>query len=387
MRQREPARRAASEDRRSDGQTTEDTSASTSSATTAQSSFDDRSPSSSSSRSRPFFSTPPFLRRQERTETMVDPPSPNLLAVPPPLVGQQQPQQHRDHGLRTPPAPPNAADASTTSELSHRMATEMPEYLAPPFRNPMIARAHTDPASLYNDPAAAAAAATAAGAAAASAAGYYLPHLQDACSSSSSRHWSPRQRQQPSSPPPAYSEAIKEVTFSTEFLNECVRIYVGSKLILQFSCSPHQKSFLNAVLYYVCLQPPATLFASSSLDAAGAPPSYEEALCSARSASVRLPPHHRPPHVSFQQLMQQQQQQLQPRSLSEERTMSTSGTHSGWASSTPSRTASNSGRFSSRPLIRSSRAEEIPDVYWEQAARELDFCTCRKCQVSCRVFH
>jgi hypothetical protein len=27
------------------------------------------------------------------------------------------------------------------------------------------------------------------------------------------------------------------------------------------------------------------------------------------------------------------------------------------------------------------QAEDIPDIYWEQAARELDFCTCRKCQV------
>ena len=38
-------------------------------------------------------------------------------------------------------------------------------------------------------------------------------------------------------------------------------------------------------------------------------------------------------------------------------------------------------RNSTRQLTRSSRAEEIPDIYWEQAARELDFCTCRKCQV------
>ena len=35
-----------------------------------------------------------------------------------------------------------------------------------------------------------------------------------------------------------------------------------------------------------------------------------------------------------------------------------------------------------RNLVRSTRVEEIPDIYWEQAARELDFCTCRKCQVS-----
>ena len=27
-------------------------------------------------------------------------------------------------------------------------------------------------------------------------------------------------------------------------------------------------------------------------------------------------------------------------------------------------------------------AQDIPDIYWEQAARELDFCTCRKCQVT-----
>ena len=38
-------------------------------------------------------------------------------------------------------------------------------------------------------------------------------------------------------------------------------------------------------------------------------------------------------------------------------------------------------RNAARQLTRSSRAEEIPDIYWEQAARELDFCTCRKCQV------
>ena len=38
-------------------------------------------------------------------------------------------------------------------------------------------------------------------------------------------------------------------------------------------------------------------------------------------------------------------------------------------------------RVGQRQLTRSSRVEEIPDIYWEQAARELDFCTCRKCQV------
>jgi len=31
-------------------------------------------------------------------------------------------------------------------------------------------------------------------------------------------------------------------------------------------------------------------------------------------------------------------------------------------------------------------AEDIPDIYWEQAARELDFCTCRKCQARYRQY-
>ena len=33
------------------------------------------------------------------------------------------------------------------------------------------------------------------------------------------------------------------------------------------------------------------------------------------------------------------------------------------------------------PFLARSTAQDIPDIYWEQAARELDFCTCRKCQV------
>jgi len=43
-------------------------------------------------------------------------------------------------------------------------------------------------------------------------------------------------------------------------------------------------------------------------------------------------------------------------------------------------------RHAARQLTRSSRAEEIPDIYWEQAARELDFCTCRKCQARYRQY-
>ena len=56
----------------------------------------------------------------------------------------------------------------------------------------------------------------------------------------------------------------------------------------------------------------------------------------------------------------------------------TSSTGMGDTQSTLNMTSSNQR---SRQLTRSSRAEEIPDIYWEQAARELDFCTCRKCQV------
>ena len=100
-----------------------------------------------------------------------------------------------------------------------------------------------------------------------------------------------------------------------------------------------------------------------------APPSYEEAL-SSTITSLRL----------GQPFMASGY-----RSLSEERPM-------GHPSPPPpfrGRNNSSSGNnfrtgsgLNSRPLTRSSRAEEIPDIYWEQAARELDFCTCRKCQVS-----
>ena len=93
-----------------------------------------------------------------------------------------------------------------------------------------------------------------------------------------------------------------------------------------------------------------------------APPSYEEAL-STQTSSLRL----------------------NPRSLSHDEA---SGSHP--SPPPPFRGRSNVNQFASslsvpspRPsrLTRSSRAEEIPDIYWEQAARELDFCTCRKCQV------
>ncbi|XP_059086887.1 uncharacterized protein LOC131883420 isoform X2 [Tigriopus californicus] len=267
-RRREKAepRRAISEDRRSDGQTTEDTSASTSSATTAHSSFDRPSPSS---RPVSFFSTSPFLRRQERLE--IDLPSPNLLTVPPvfPDVPRGS-SSTRDHGLRTPPAPPitlphanripdfqGMNNFDRPSEYhTHRMAHELPEYLAPPPRAAVLGRAHTDPTSLFAD--------------------------------DSSRIFG-----HPTSPPPTYSDVLKQ----------------------------------NRL----------------------APPSYEEALC-ARVSDMRL-------------------RQTPMRSHSEERTLPT-----------------RSRRATARPLTRSSRAEEIPDIYWEQAARELDFCTCRRCQARYRQY-
>jgi hypothetical protein len=85
------------------------------------------------------------------------------------------------------------------------------------------------------------------------------------------------------------------------------------------------------------------------------PPSYEEAL-SSRVSNLRLT----------------------NRSQSEERTMATGGGHS--TPPPPFRLRNNMSGTSSRMLTR-TRAEDIPDIYWEQAARELDFCTCRKCQV------
>eukprot|EP00093_Oithona_nana_P014695 14695.XXX_389920_391757_1 [CDS] Oithona nana genome sequencing. len=90
-----------------------------------------------------------------------------------------------------------------------------------------------------------------------------------------------------------------------------------------------------------------------------APPSYEEALSSRMLTSLRIGP------GGF-------------RSLSEDR-----------ATNHPSPPPPFRGRNSSgniRPLTRSSRVEEIPDIYWEQAARELDFCTCRKCQARYRQY-
>ena len=108
-----------------------------------------------------------------------------------------------------------------------------------------------------------------------------------------------------------------------------------------------------------------------------APPSYEEALSSRVVTSLRLASQQHGGHSSaLASTTSSGGPGGQIRSLSEDR-----------ATSHPSPPPPFRGRNSSgsnlRPLTRSSRVEEIPDIYWEQAARELDFCTCRKCQVGC----
>ena len=84
------------------------------------------------------------------------------------------------------------------------------------------------------------------------------------------------------------------------------------------------------------------------------PPAYEEVL-----KQPRMPP------PSYEEAQ---------RSASEERAGAGGpGRRGGCPTARPGR----GGRGLSR-----TAAQDIPDIYWEQAARELDFCTCRKCQVS-----
>ena len=112
-----------------------------------------------------------------------------------------------------------------------------------------------------------------------------------------------------------------------------------------------------------------------------APPTYEEALNSRLADQHRIPTSSRarPPHLHHGHHLA-----ASPagnvRSLSEERTLPTAGAAAAVAGAAG---ATSSGGLRGRRayMVRSSRAEEIPDIYWEQAARELDFCTCRKCQV------
>merc|ERR1712223_1795628 len=107
------------------------------------------------------------------------------------------------------------------------------------------------------------------------------------------------------------------------------------------------------------------------------PPTYEEVLSTRMVTSLRLASQQH--HSSALPGTSSGGPGGQIRSLSEDR-----------ATSHPSPPPPFRGRNSSgsnlRPLTRSSRVEEIPDIYWEQAARELDFCTCRKCQARYRQY-
>jgi len=108
------------------------------------------------------------------------------------------------------------------------------------------------------------------------------------------------------------------------------------------------------------------------------PPAYDEVLKQPRP----------PPPTYDEAQMFQRSPNCQERSASEERGMA--GTRRGFAHSPhslPGSRASSTPRHGrgQNPLARAP-AQDIPDIYWEQAARELDFCTCRKCQARYRQY-
>jgi len=108
------------------------------------------------------------------------------------------------------------------------------------------------------------------------------------------------------------------------------------------------------------------------------PPAYDEVLKQPRP----------PPPTYDEAQMFQRSPNCQERSVSEDRAISgnrRSFTHSphslpGSRSSSTPRHGRRQGALSRAP------AQDIPDIYWEQAARELDFCTCRKCQARYRQY-
>ena len=126
----------------------------------------------------------------------------------------------------------------------------------------------------------------------------------------------------------------------------------------------------------------SALLLQSSPCRRSAPPTYEEALNSRLADQHRIPTSSRArPHPHHgHHLAASPAAAASVRSLSEERTLPTAGAAAAVAGAAG---ATSSGGLRGRRayMVRSSRAEEIPDIYWEQAARELDFCTCRKCQV------
>jgi len=108
------------------------------------------------------------------------------------------------------------------------------------------------------------------------------------------------------------------------------------------------------------------------------PPAYDEVLKQPRP----------PPPTYDEAQMFQRSPNCQERSVSEDRASvgyRRSFTHS--PHSLPGSRASSTPRHSrGGASLARAPAQDIPDIYWEQAARELDFCTCRKCQARYRQY-
>lgn len=108
------------------------------------------------------------------------------------------------------------------------------------------------------------------------------------------------------------------------------------------------------------------------------PPAYDEVLKQPRP----------PPPTYDEAQMFQRSPNCQERSASEDRAGGgnrRSFVHS--PHSLPSSRSSSTPRHGrGQGSLARAPAQDIPDIYWEQAARELDFCTCRKCQARYRQY-
>jgi len=382
-RERGEPRRAASEDqrKRDRGSTAEDNEKTiderTSSAgveAIASTSSLDFDVTSTTSQRRLGWRLKPSVRRQARLELDVPSAANSGVTVSGggpsnSIAGSTSPSGSRDHGLRTPPGPPTmppscpggpslpgtVTSSSTPSSLSHArqsigvrrpttlhhasdptvqnsqryathmMASDMSGLLAPPSRSGALYRAHTDPTS-------------------------------------SNSNYECNQQKTPNSPPPTYEEVMKQAKMGKE-----KKFNSTSGLLSQLPISTANHPTLMGRIGCPSYVPRV------------APPSYEEALSSRVVTSLRLASQQHHLHSSASSTVSSGGPGGQIRSLSEDR-----------ATSHPSPPPPFRGRNSSgsnlRPLTRSSRVEEIPDIYWEQAARELDFCTCRKCQARYRQY-
>jgi len=405
-RERGEPRRAASEDQRKrdrgsaaeldNEKTIDERTCITAVETTAStSSLDVDLPSTTSQRR--TWRLKPSVRRQARLELDVPSAANNPASVGgAPCIGGSiadsiSPSSgSRDHGMRTPPGPPSmppgppggslpgstATLSSSSSSLSHArqsfgvrrpttlhqddsigvqnsqryathvMASDISGLLAPPSRSGALLRAHTDPTSSSN-------------------CSNYEHHLP---------------QRTPNSPPPTYEEVMKQVLLFGKQTDD----KGPGPQPLQPLQRPSQPPIPNSGALPPPGQPGGRFAAEKPCQRLQndfcwtkqprvAPPSYEEALSSRVVTSLRL---------------------------GQSSAATASGSHGGHggnirslsedrATSHPSPPPPFRGRNSSgnlRPLTRSSRVEEIPDIYWEQAARELDFCTCRKCQARYRQY-